>query len=92
MFFDGEPGYLSRCSNGLEDWGSIPGREINFSDLHYVQTNSGVHSASYQMCMGGFFHGVKPLKRETDNSSFSAGVKNSRAIPSILHTPSRRRG
>jgi hypothetical protein len=39
--------------NGLDDWGSIPGRVISSSLC--VQTDSGAHPASYLMGTGGPF-------------------------------------
>jgi hypothetical protein len=73
MFFDGLPGETSRCSKGLEARGSILGREINFPGLHNAQTSSRVTQHSYPVDMGPSSMGVKPLKRETDNSLSSRG-------------------
>jgi hypothetical protein len=56
-------------------------------DVHSVQTGIGAHPASYTMCTGGFFPGVKRLRRETDHSPpSSSDVKNGEAIPPLLHT------
>jgi hypothetical protein len=57
--------------NGLDDQGggsSSPGRVKNFSLLHIVQTDSGVHPTSYKMGTGGSFPGVKLQGREADHS------------------------
>jgi hypothetical protein len=43
----------------LDDLGFIPGRSRDFSLRHRVQTDSGVHSTSYPMCIGGSFPGLK---------------------------------
>jgi hypothetical protein len=49
----------------------------SFSPHHRVQTESGAHPASYPMCTSGYFHGVKQLGREADQSlPSSAEVKN----------------
>jgi hypothetical protein len=47
-----------------------------FSLLHVVQTDSGVHQASYPMDMGGGSPGIKRPGREADHSPpSSAEVK-----------------
>jgi hypothetical protein len=47
-----------------------------FSLLRIVQTGSGAHPASYPMCTGGSFPGVKQQEHEADHSSqTSAEVK-----------------
>jgi hypothetical protein len=43
----------------LDDRGSIPGRASDFYLLHSVQTDSGIHPASYPMGTGGTVHGGK---------------------------------
>jgi hypothetical protein len=66
---------------------SIPGRVGECFRLHSVQTDSGVHSASYTMSTGDFSRGVKPPGREADNSpASSAEVKNVGAVPALPHT------
>jgi hypothetical protein len=42
---------------GLDGWGSIPGRDRDFSLLPRVQTSSGVHPASYLVGTRGSFPG-----------------------------------
>jgi hypothetical protein len=49
----------------------------DFSSLHVVQTNYGVHPASYPMGNGGSFPGIKRPGREADHSpTTSTEVKN----------------
>jgi hypothetical protein len=46
-------------SGRLEGRSSSPGRVKNFSPLHSVKINSGVHPASYAIGMGASFSGGK---------------------------------
>jgi hypothetical protein len=39
--------------------GSVPSRDNKFSPLHKVQSDSGVHPASYRMSTGGGLSGGK---------------------------------
>jgi hypothetical protein len=57
------------------DFVSLCGQD--FSPLHVVQTDSGVHLASYPMDTGGHFPALKRPGRETDHSPpTSAELKN----------------
>jgi hypothetical protein len=57
--------------------GSSPGRDWELSHHRRVQTDSGVHPASYPLGARGSYLGVKLQGRETDNSPpCSAEVKN----------------
>jgi hypothetical protein len=54
----------------------------DFSLLHRVQTDSGVHAASYPMGTACSFLRIMRSKRETDHSlPTSSKVKNGGAIP-----------
>jgi hypothetical protein len=65
--------YLAQSlSYGLDNWGSIPGRDRCFSHLHLVQTGSGAHPGSYPMGTGGNSPRVKMLGREADHSPLSS--------------------
>jgi hypothetical protein len=46
---------ISAALIGLNDRGSIPGKDWDFSLHHRFQTGSGPHPASYPMGNGGFF-------------------------------------
>jgi hypothetical protein len=62
---------------------------VDFPLLHNVQTNSGIHPASYSIWTGYNFPGVKRPDREADYSyPSSAEVKNGGAIPSLADTSS----
>jgi hypothetical protein len=78
--------YLSRYSDGQQ----VRFQEAyGFSPLHSVQTCSGAHPASYAMIMEGTARGVKRPECEADYSSpSSAEVKNSGAVPPLLHMSS----
>jgi hypothetical protein len=57
--------------------------------LHSFQTDSVVHSASYQTGTWGFSSGVKPPEREADHSiPSSAKVKIGDDILPLFHAPS----
>jgi hypothetical protein len=70
--------------------GSIPGRGKRFL-LHYVQTCSGTHPASYTMGTDSHFLGVKRQGREADHSHpSSTKIKNCGDISPLSHTSSQR--
>jgi hypothetical protein len=58
----------------------------DFSLLHSVQTESGVHPASYSMGTRGSFLGGKAAAGHSPPSS--AEVKKGRAIPPLPHVSS----
>jgi hypothetical protein len=71
---------------GLDDWGSVPGRENygNFSLCHCIQTGSGAHPASYPMGTGALFTGIKrPGLGAEHLPPSSADVKNAWSCTSI---------
>jgi hypothetical protein len=45
----------------LDDWGSIPARDRDFSLRHRVQTGSETHSGSYPIGTVVSFDGVKAI-------------------------------
>jgi hypothetical protein len=78
---------LSRYSDGLYGRGSIHGMAGYFFLLHSVQTGSGAHPVSYQMCTMSPHPGSKAREREANYSSpSSTEIMNSGAIPSLFHT------
>jgi hypothetical protein len=63
----------------------FPAGAGNFPLHHRVQTGSGAHPASYPMCTGGSFPGVKWPGREADHSPpSSADVKD--CVELYLHS------
>jgi hypothetical protein len=73
----------------LDNRGSIPDGERDFSVLYSVQIDYGAHPASIQWVPGAFFLGVKRPEHETDHSPpSSAEVNNSEGILSFPHTTS----
>jgi hypothetical protein len=77
---------IGTADYGLDGRGSILGGERNFSVLHSVKTGPGAHPASYPMCIGVPFPGIKRPGREADNRSppSSADVK---IVELYLHSP-----
>jgi hypothetical protein len=70
----------------MDDRGSIPGRDREFSLRHCVQTGSAAHPASYPMGTGGFSVGIKQPGREADHPPpSSAEVKEYMEL--YLHSP-----
>jgi hypothetical protein len=72
-----DPGWRSRYSDWLRA-GRPRGRSSSqeFSDLHFVQTGSGVHQISYLTSTGAPSPGLKRPGREDDHSPpASAEVK-----------------
>jgi hypothetical protein len=54
-----------------------PGQGQDLTPLHIIQTDSGAHPASYTVCTGGSFPGIKWPKYEAEHSlPTSAEVKN----------------
>jgi hypothetical protein len=50
-----------------EELGSFSGSDKFLSVLHSDQTDSGTRPASYPVCMGALYPGVKKPKREAHN-------------------------
>jgi hypothetical protein len=57
-----------------------------FSVLHNIQTDSGVHPASYLIGAWGFFFGGKTTRTWSWPLTTSVKVKNDGAIPPLPHT------
>jgi hypothetical protein len=61
----------------------------DFTLLHFVQTGSKAHPASYSLGTEDFFTGVKLPGHETEHSPpSSAVIKNGGAIPPLSYTHS----
>jgi len=85
-----EPGYLSHYSEyacGLDDEGSIPGRDGKgfFYLCHCVQTGSWDHPASYPMILGVLSPGVKWPRHEADCSPPVPRLRMHGTIPLLPH-------
>jgi hypothetical protein len=75
VFFFGIAQLIQWLGYGLDERGSIPGRERRgiFSPRRYVQTGSGTHSASSTLLYLGLLSpGVKRLGREANHSAPSS--------------------
>jgi hypothetical protein len=66
--------------------GSTPGKEKCFSLPHSTQVGSVLHAASYSLCNGDYFPGLKRPRHESDYSTISsADVNNSEAASPLHH-------
>jgi hypothetical protein len=82
LVFINNPTYCFSEGYGLDDRGWIPcgGSDWIFPFLHWVQTKSRVHIASYSIGTGGFYPWTKRPERQTDYSPPPiAEVKNERS-------------
>jgi hypothetical protein len=76
------PGY------GLDNGGSIPGRDRDFSLRHRVQTRSVAHPPSYPVDTGGISEWVKRPKRKADHFHPVPWFRICGAIPPLPHISS----
>jgi hypothetical protein len=70
----------------LDSRGSIIGGETNFSVLHSVQPGSGAYPASYLMCIGASFSGIKRPGLEDDDRSPPSSADD-KIVELYLHSP-----
>jgi hypothetical protein len=77
-------------SYGMDGRGSIPDKGKKFYVLHSVQSGSGAHPFSIEMCTrGALSPGIKRTGRDADHSPPSgAELKNGGAVPFLFHTSS----
>jgi hypothetical protein len=85
--------HLSRYSDGLDGWGSIPGILKIFLFSIAFRPALGPTQSPIQLASEALFPGEKRQGREADHSpQFSAEIMNGGALPSLSHTFSWRDG